>query len=243
MNTQQLMPIREIVRGTIAFYRAHVELILIVTFPVVAFVDLVIGAGLGELTAGVHKKVSVADGYISLAANYLVTVPLVTLILARAVVLDRGGEGAVRIRDVAEQGLDLFLPALLVVILFVTAVVAFGVLLIVPGIYIAVSWYFVVQAVAVDGHRGFGAAMASAALVRGRWWHTAAVLVSLQLLADVASLAVIAIFQSLASAVDSDAILILGTVLIDTVALPFVAIGATLYYLELRERAPVAARA
>jgi hypothetical protein len=164
-----------------------------------------------------------------------VTVPLVTAMLARAVVIELGGGQPPTIRQVAEQGFDLFAPALLVVIMFVCAVV-FGLILIIPGIYIAVSWYFVVQAVAVDGHRGFGAASASSAAVRGHWWHSAGVLLCLQLLADIASGVVTAIFESLANAVNSDAVVVLGNVLIDTVALPFVAIGATLYYLELRQR-------
>jgi hypothetical protein len=240
VNAQPLLPISEVLRAAFAFYRANVRLILIVTFPVVAFVDVVIGAGLGELTASVHKQLSTADGYIGLAASDLVTVPLVTAMLARAVVIELGGGQPPTIRQVAEQGFDLFAPALLVVIMFVSAVL-FGLILIVPGIYIAVSWYFVVQAVAVDGHRGVAAASASAALVRGRWWHTAGVLICLQLLADVASAAATAIFESLATAVNSDAVVVLGNVLIDTVALPFVAIGATLYYLELRKRAGIPA--
>ena len=240
MSAQPLLPVGQVLRNTLAFYRAHARLVLIVTFPVVAFVDVVIGAGLGELTASVHKKLSSADGYIGLAADDLVTVPLVTAMLARAVVIELGGGQPPTLRQVAEQGFDLFAPALLVVIMFVLAVL-FGLILIVPGIYIAVSWYFVVQAVAVDGHRGFAATAASSALVRGRWWHTAGVLICLQLLADIASGVVTAIFESLANAVNSDAIVVVGNVLIDTVALPFVAVGATLYYLELRQRAGMAA--
>ncbi len=236
MNAQPLTPIREILRRTLAFYRAHARLILIVTFPVVAFVDVTIGAGLGELTAGVHKKVPLADGYITIAAGYFVTVPLVTVMLARAVVIDVRSGSTATISAVAEQGLDLFLPALVVVVIVATAVLCGLFILIVPGIYVAVSWYFVVQAVAVDGHRGFGAAMASAAAVRGRWWHTAGILISLQLLAAIANALVTSAFEALATAVNSAAVVIAGNVLIDTIALPFVAIGATLYYLELRGR-------
>jgi hypothetical protein len=235
VSEARLQPIGQVLRNALAFYRAHARLVLVVTFPVVAFVDLVIGAGLGELTASAHKKLSIADGYIGLAAADLVTVPVVTAMLARAVVIERGGGQPPTIRQVVEQGLDLFAPALLVVIMFVSAVL-FGLILIIPGVYLAVSWYFVVQAVAVDGHRGLAATSASAAAVRGRWWHTAGVLICLQLLADIASAAVTAIFESLANAVNSDAIVVLGNVLIDTVVLPFVAIGATLYYLELRQR-------
>lgn len=242
MNAQPLLPIREILARTVAFYRAHGRLVLIVTFPVVAFVDLVIGAGLGELTASVHKKISVADGYISLAADDFVTVPLVTAMLARAVVIDLRGERQATIREVVEQGLDLFVPALLAVVLFVTGVL-FGLILIIPGIYLAVSWYFVVQAVAVDGRRGTAALSASAAAVRGRWWHSAGVVLSLQLLAGIAGGIVTTLFESLATAANSEAVVVVGEVLIDTVALPFVAIGATLYYLELKARSPVSAQA
>lgn len=240
MNQQPLQPIRELLRGTFAFYRAHLRLILVVTFPVVAFVDVVIGAGLGELTAGVHRKLATADAYINLASDYLVTVPLVTVMLARAVVIDLRREQTAGVSTVLQEGLDLFVPALVAVVVFVVAVL-FGLILILPGIYLYVSWYFVVQAVAVDGHRGVGAAMASAAAVRGRWLHTAGVLISLQLLADAANLLVATLFASLATAVNSDALVIVGNVLVDTVMLPFVAVGATLYYLELRERAGLAA--
>jgi hypothetical protein len=235
LNAQTLMPIGEVLRRTFAYYRAHTRLILIVAFPVVAFVDVVIGAGLGELTASVHKKLSHADGYVFFAADYLVTVPLVTAMLARAVVIDLQNEEQASTRQVVEQGFDLFVPALVVIILFVIGVLC-GLILILPGIYLAVSWYFVVQAVAVDGYRGFRAVSASAAAVRGRWWHSAGVLLCLQLLAGVAGAIVATIFESLAKAANSDALVILGNVLIDTVALPFVAVGATLYYLELRER-------
>jgi hypothetical protein len=232
---QPLLPLSEVLRRTVLFYRAHASTILVVTFPVVAFVDVVIGAGLGELTASAHRKVSNADAYISLAADDLVTVPLVTAMIARAVVLDQQRSAPPATREIVEQGLELFVPALVVVLLFICGVVAGLLLLIIPGIYLAVSWYFVVQAVAIDGRRASEAVQQSASLVRGHWWHTAGVLVCLQLAAGLASAIVTGIFAALAQAADSQALTVLGAVLIDTVALPFVALGATLYYLELRD--------
>ncbi|MGD0197976.1 MAG: hypothetical protein ABSC56_08735 [Solirubrobacteraceae bacterium] len=237
MSNQPLQPLGQLLARTFAFYRGHVRLILLVTLPVVAFVDIVIGAGLGELTASVHKKLPAADSYIELAADVFVTVPLVTAMLARAVLVEREGVTAVA-RRAAEEGLELFAPALLAVVLWAGGV-ALGSFLIIPAIYIVVSWYFVVQAVVIDRCRGFGAVAMSSSLVRGHWWHTAAVVVCLELLTGIAAVVVAAAFEAAAKAANSDALIILGSIIVDTIALPYVAIGATLYYLELRDRAAV----
>jgi hypothetical protein len=77
MNDQPMATLGALLTRAWAFYRANARLVLLVTLPVVAFVDLVIGAGLGELTASVHKKLPSSDIYIELAATEFVTVPLV----------------------------------------------------------------------------------------------------------------------------------------------------------------------
>ena len=100
-----------------------------------------------------------------------------------------------------------------------------------------VSWYFVVQTVAVDGKRGVHTVALSSALVRGLWWRTAGTLLVLQLVAAGPSLLAGAGFAALSVSVNSDAVTVIGNVVVGTIALPFVAIGATLYYLELRRRA------
>lgn len=234
MNEQPLKPIGQLLSAAWQFYARHARLIMLVTLPVVAFVDVVIGAGLGELTAGVHKKLPAADFYISLAGSELVAVPLLTAMVARTVVIAGAGGERPRARRVLEEGLDLFLPALVAMILFWIGVIGGLFFFVIPGIYLAVSWYLVVQAAVIDGHRGVGAINASAALVRGRWWHTAGVLLVLQLAAGIPSAIIAIAFEGLAKVANSDALVIAGNVLVDTVALPFVAVGATLYYLELR---------
>ena len=238
MNNQPLQPLGALLSRTFAFYRANLRFVVLVTLPVVAFVDVMLGIGLGELTASVHKTLPAADGYIEGAANELVSVPIVTAILARAVVIQLREDALPTARRAAEEGLEIFTPALLVVIVFWCGV-GLGSFLIVPAVYWFVSWFFVVQAVAIDGARGFAAIAMSARLVRGHWWHSAGVVLCLWL---VQSLIVIAFtpFAVLATSVNSYAIAIAGIVLVDAFALPFVAIGATLYYLELRDRAQLA---
>jgi hypothetical protein len=240
MSDRPLQPIGELLSRTFAFYREHFRLVLLLTFPVVAVVDVILGAGLGDFTASVHRKETTVDFWVEFAANLFVTVPIVTAMLARLLVCERRDGMVPPARRAAEDGLELFAPALLAVVLYWIGV-GVGTFLIIPAVYFYFSWYFVVQAVAVDGARGFGAVTTSSTLVRGHWWHTAGVVVCLELLIGLPGLVVTAGFAALATLVDSDAITILGTVLVDTVALPFVVIGATLYYLELRERAQLPA--
>jgi len=237
MNSQPLQPLGHLLSRTLAFYRAHLRFVMLVTLPVVAFVEIVVGIGLGEFTAGVHKQLPEADGIISAVARALVTVPVVTAIFARALVIERREGSVPTARRAAEEGLELFAPALLAVVLYSIGVASGLVFLILPGLYFLVSWYFVVQAVVIDGSRGFGSITTSSSLVRGHWWHTAAVVICLDLIADIPGVILVNALQGLAKALNSYAIVIAGDILVDTLALPFVAIGATLYYLELRERA------
>jgi hypothetical protein len=239
MNDQPMATLGALLTRAWAFYRANARLVLLVTLPVVAFVDLVIGAGLGELTASVHKKLPSSDIYIELAATEFVTVPLVTAMLARAIVIALRGDAPLRIGRVVEEGLDLFVPAFLAVLLFVSGVLV-GSILILPALYLYVSWYFVVQAVAIDGLRGFQAVNTSSSLVRGRWWHSAGMGVGFWIVVAIPALLATGGFEELARGVNSDALVIVGNVLIDTLTLPFVVIGATLYYLDLRARAGMA---
>jgi hypothetical protein len=237
MNPEPLPTIGDLLGRTFAFYRRYLRLVALVTFPVVAFVDVVIGAGLGELTASAHRTLPVGDYYISYAAEACVTVPLVTTSIARAVVRDRLGGDPPLARQVFQEGLDLFIPALLVVLVVAVVVAAGLFVLLIPGIYVAVSWYFAVQAVAVDGRRGFGAITTSADLVRGNWWHCAGIGICYFIVLLFASLVPQGIFGSLAIATNSDALVVVGDVVLDSIVLPFIAIGSTLYYLDLRTRA------
>lgn len=235
MNAAPLPPISRLLRATIDFYRRNLRIVLLVAFPVVAIVDVTIGAGLGELTASVHKKLPTADGYIDIAGSALVTVPLVSSILGRAVVIERASGERPTARRAAEEGLELFAPVLLAWILFACAVALGLAILIAPGIYVLIAGYFVVQAVVVDGQRGTRALRTSFAVVRGRWWYSAGVIICFGLLERVVLVLVSALAGLLANAVNSYAVYVVGDVVTDTAVVPFSAIGITLCYLELRK--------
>ena len=159
---------------------------LLVTVPIVLVVTAVTALGLGELTARVNPAPPLRDTYVDFAASQLVTAPLVSAILARLVFLRARGE-AFNATDLVADALEVF-PAVLLVIVVWLAVSFLGfVSLIVPGFYIFVSWYFVVQAVVIDGYRGFAPISRSARLVRGHWWQSAIVGVAFQLAALLAA--------------------------------------------------------
>ena len=103
------------------------------------------------------------------------------------------------------------------------------------------SWYFVVQAVVIDGDRGFAPIARSAALVRGHWWQSLGTGVAFVLVAGlVPQLVLDFAFTPVARSANSYAVVVLVVAIARVIALPFVAIGSTLYYLQLREAAAVA---
>jgi hypothetical protein len=232
--------IPELIRGAFELSRANLRVVLAVTVPVVFLVTGITALGLGELGAHYNPGPPVRDTYIGFAANELVTVPLISSILARLVLLRRRGE-RFDVADLVANALEVF-PAVLLVIVVWLAVVFVGFSLILPGLYFLVSWYFVVQAVVIDGDRGLAPIARSATLVRGRWWQSAGVGVGFQLAALVPQAVIVLVFSAIARSANSYAVVVAGAALGSVATLPFLAIGATLYYLLLREAAAAAAR-
>ena len=231
-----------LLREAFDLYRRNARIVLGMTVPIVLVVTAVTALGLGELTARLNPAPPARDLWIDVLASELVTIPLISSILARWVLQTRRGERAAA-TDLVASALEVF-PAVLLVIAAWLAVSFLGlVTLIVPGIYIAVSWYFVVQAVVIDGDRGFAPIARSAALVRGHWWQSLVTGVAFQVVAAVIPEFVLNYaFTPIARSANSYAVVVVVVALARVIALPFIAIGATLYYLELRDAAAAAAR-
>jgi hypothetical protein len=192
--------------------------------------------GLGELSAKFQTAVSVRDFEIEVAANFLVTIPLVNSLIARWIALDAAGE-TVRSTELLASSLESF-PAVLVVVAIWVAGLVVGVFLIVLWIYLGVSWYFGVQAVVIDGRRGLGAIARSAELVSGNWLRTLGTGLCFLLIELVPGQFIAGVFASFAATANSYALVVAGQVVGTTVTLPFLAIGSTLYYLALRAARP-----
>lgn len=228
-------PIGELLDETFALYRAHLRIVLTIAGGVVAVVDLILGVGLGEITSRYKSRSPAGQGVITLAASALVTTPLITAMLARAV-LDVREERTPSMQRAVAAGLDLFAPLLVAILLYVAAVVIGTLAFVLPGIYVAVSWYFVAQAVVVDGRRGPGALARSAELVRGGWIHAFSTGVLFNFLVAIPGSVVAYGAAALARAANAEAVVVAGDIIFETFALSFVAVGATLYYLDLRGR-------
>jgi hypothetical protein len=220
----------------IGLFRAHLWLFVGISGGVVAVVNLILGVGLGELTSPYQAQASSGVEAITLAASAFVTTPLITAMLAQVVLDIRAGEAPSAARAV-QRGLDLFAPILLVIVCYVAAVIAGFLALLVPGVYVAVSWYFVAQAVVVDDRRGFAALARSGELVKGSWWWALGAGLLFNFVVWIPAQVVDLVFDAAAQAVNSEALLVLGQIAYQAFSLPFVAIGATLFYLRLRERA------
>ena len=218
-----------------ALYRRNWRRVVAMTLPIVIVVTGVTALGLGELGARFHTSASVRDVYVELGANFLVTVPLVNSLLARWVLVETRGEH-VSSTDLVVHALESFPQVLLVVVMWLAGLFV-GVFLIVLWIFILVSWYFGVQAVVIDGCRGPAAIARSAGLVRGNWMRTAATGLAFLLIVLLPGQFITGIFESLASSANSYALVVAGQVVANTLTLPFLAIGSTLYYLQLRAAA------
>ena len=218
-----------------ALYRSNLLRLLAMTLPVAIVVTGVTALGLGELGAHYHTSISRRDAYIDTAAALLVTVPLINSILARWVLLEVRGE-RIGSAEVLASAFETFPRVLLVVVVWWAAVAA-GLVVVVLSIYLFVSWYFVVQAVVIDGDRGLAPIARSAALVRGNWWRSFGIGLCFVLIVVAPRQLIVGIFDSFASSANSYAVVVAGEIISDALLLPFLAIGATLYYLDLRAAA------
>jgi hypothetical protein len=223
-------------------YRRNVRLVLAVTVPIVVIVTGVTALGLGELTARFSPAPPSRDLWIDLLASGLVTVPLISSILSQWVVATQRGEKPA-LTDLFGNALEVFPTVLLAIAAWLAVSFVGLVTLIVPGIYVFVSWYFVVQAVVIDGDRGFKPITRSAALVRGHWWQTAGTGIAFVFIAALLPQLVLDYaFTPVARSANSYAVVVLVVAVARVIWLPFVAIGSTLYYLQLREAALAASR-
>jgi hypothetical protein len=164
---------------------------------------------------------------------------LVTAACIGVVAESREGR-AVGWREALSRGASRTVPVLLAS-LIVTIGVGFGLLaLVLPGIWLAVSWSVASPAVVLEDASPLQAVRRSFGLVRGSWWYALAVL-ALGALTAIAILIAVAIPVALIiQAVDDQVARVILYALTETVVtvivLPFGAALVALLYFELRSR-------
>jgi hypothetical protein len=225
----------ELFADALRVYGRNLPAFLGIAMAIVVPVDLIVaGIGLKQLTAGYDQSPPVGETVATALVSFLVTVPLITATCIYALRRLAAGEPPRAGRSLTD-GLEAFTPIFLAVLL-AAAGIAVGLILIVPGIYLAVRWFFVPQAVVVDGRRGPPALTASGKVVDGFWWRAFGIVLLANLAATLPSLLLLTPFMALAKSADREIWNLIGQALAETLTTPFVALVSTLLWYDLRAR-------
>ena len=221
---------------SLSVYFRNAPTFLALSAAVVVPVHLVVdGFGMEELTSGYDSSPTAVETVIPTLVSFLVVAPLITAICIHALNDLASGERP-RARAGILAGLESFAPIFFAVVLMGIGIAIGLVLLVLPGIYLAVRWYFVPQTVVIEAARGTGALDRSGELVRGSWWRTFGLIVMANLAAILPALLLVAPFDALADSSNRAVWSLVGTMATETITAPFVALFSTLLYYDLRAR-------
>jgi hypothetical protein len=224
-----------LLRDSLTVYLRHFGTFVALGALVVVPSELIVGGvGLEQLSSDYDATPSFAEAAIPAAVSFLVVAPLITAICVHALRSVAGG-GSPGAREAIVNGFESFTPIFFAVLLAALGI-ALGLLLIVPGIYLFVRWYFVPQAVVLEGARDAGALRASGRLVEGAWWRTFAMVLIVIVISALVAVLLGAPFTAAANATDRAVWSLAGQTVAASVTQPFAAIFSTLMYYDLRER-------
>ena len=222
----------ELVTLTFDLFGRHLAVFLSLTLAVVAPIVLVVDGVWGRyLAEGGDVDPPTAAAAASLALGVLVIPPLVTALHVVVVqALARGEEPTVggALRSAATR----LIPAVAAVAVYTLVVAAGLVALIVPGVWLAVRFYFCAQAAVVDGLGPADALRRSAQVVQTRWWRTFGYLLAFGLVVGAFG----AVGGALAHEIDNGALFTIAWILIQTLTLSLSAIFGTLLFFDSRAR-------
>jgi hypothetical protein len=224
-----------LLRDSFVVYLRHFWTFLALAALVVVPAELIVsGIGLKQLTESYDSTPSFAEAAIPALVSYLVVGPLITAICVHALrsVAAGGSPGA---REAIVNGFEAFSPIFFAVVLAALGVLV-GAVLILPGIYLFVRWYFVPQAVVLERAQGLAALRASGRLVDGEWWRTFGLVVLVNVTALVIAVLFGAPFSAIASGTDRAVWGLVGEIVASVVTQPFAALYSTFLYYDLRER-------
>ena len=226
----------ELFRDSLTLYARHFGLFLLIAVAVVAPVQLVVsGIGLEELTSPYREGDSLVRTGIPTAVSFFLVTPLITA--ATISVLGSLAEGdRPRAGPALQAGLDVFTPLFFAVLIAAAGIVLGLAAFILPGVYLAVRWYFVTQTVVIEGARGTNALARSSAVVQDAFWRTFAILLLANLATALPGILILTPLTAAAEAADREAVLLVGEIAAESLTTPFVALVATFLYHDLRAR-------
>jgi hypothetical protein len=209
-------------------------LAFIVVAPVMALVD---GAWAGTLDEFTPEDGGPWEAQVVSWLCLAIVVPALVTAMHVVVVQDLGRGVTPTLRHSLAVALRVAVPVAIAMVLYTLGMLALGLLLILPGIWIAVRWYFAPQAVVVEGRRGGDALSRSGELVDGMWWRVFGIALLVMLLTTLfgVPLALVGVAVEAAGA-DTGLVVAAFQIAWNSVGMSFTALVATLLFFDLRVR-------
>jgi hypothetical protein len=237
LKLAQPRDITALFRDSLRVYVRHAGLFILLSAAVVLPVDLVVeGIGLEMLTGRYDSTPTIAETAVPTVVRFLVVVPIITAICIYALLSIEAGERPSAGRTLV-SGFEQFTPLFFAVLIAAIGIAAGFVLLVIPGIYLAVKLFFVPQTVVIGGARGTESLRRSSDMVRGFWWRTFGLVVMINLAAALPALVITAPFTGIADSTGDAAWALAGTICAESITTPFVALFSTFLYFDVRARA------
>jgi hypothetical protein len=236
LELRQERDVGALFRDALSAFGAHALLFIALSAAVVIPAALIVeGIGLEMLTGSYDESPPLVQLAIPTAVEFLVVTPIIAAICIYALHQIAAGENP-SAGQVFVAGFEAFTPLFGAVALAVAGIVLGFVPLVLPGIYLAIRWYFVPQTVVIEGARGPVALSRSRLLVEGFWWRTFGLVVLANLATTIFGLFVTAPFTAIAESTDRAVWALVGSAVTTSIAAPFVAIYSTLLYYDLLAR-------
>jgi hypothetical protein len=236
LELRQPREVGALFRDALALFGRHFWLFVTLSAAVVVPTELIVeGVGLERLTSSYDSSPSVAEAAIPTIVEFLVVTPIIVAICIHALHSIAGGQRPSP-GPVLVAGFEAFTPLFAAVVLAAAGIALGFLALILPGVYLAIRWYFVPQAVVIDGARGPAALSRSTELVEGFWWRTFGLVVLANVAIAVPGFILLAPFAAIAESTDRAVWALLGSAVITSITAPFVAIYSTLLYYDMRAR-------
>ena len=244
MNQLQLRQVRDVgalFRDSLRVFGAHAWLFILLSAAVVIPVEIIVeGIGLEMLTSSYDESPPLVESIAPTVVGFLVVTPIITAICIHALHSIANGERP-SAGQVLVAGFEAFTPLFGAVLLAAIGIALGFLALFLPGVYLAIRWYFVPQAVVIEGTRGPAALSRSSQIVQGFWWRTLGLVVLANVAVAIPGFLLLAPFSAIASSTDEAVWALIGTMLATSVTTPFVALYSTLLYYDMlaRRNSPV----
>jgi hypothetical protein len=236
LQLRQVRDVGALFRDALTVFGRHWWLFIALSAAVVVPAELIVeGVGLEMLTSGYDDSPTLAEVAVPTIVEFLVVTPIIAAICIYALHTIAEGQRP-RAGAVFVAGFEAFTPLFTAVLLAALGIALGLLLLVVPGVYLAVRWYFVPQAVVVEGARRQAALARSSSLVDGFWWRTFGLIVLANVAVAIPGFLLLTPFTAIAESTDRAVWSLVGSAVTTSITTPFVALYSTLLYYDLMAR-------